>query len=286
LTDGSGPSFIHSGTYGAFLGDTNLATLSQTIQTTPGQSYLLSFWLDNPISGAGQQFIVNWNTNSSSSNQIYALNNPPVMPWTLVTFSLNATETNTTLQFVAQNPPNGFGLDDISVVAIAPPAFTSQPTNLTILAGNTATFSATANGTAPLVYAWRKNNNNLANGLGISGATSPSLALTGVTTNSAGDYTLVITNVYGSATSSVATLTVVLPPTISGVVANPDGTVTLGLAGSPGVSYILEGNTNITSAAGWQPIATNVMDLTGVWSFNDLQATNFPQLFYRLKYSP
>jgi len=286
LIDGSGPSFIHSGTYGAFLGDTNLATLSQTIQTTPGQSYLLSFWLDNPISGADQQFMVNWNTNNSSINQIYALNNPPVMPWTLVTFSLNATETNTTLQFVTQNPPNGFGLDDISVVAIAPPAFTSQPTNLTILAGNTASFSATANGTAPLVYGWRKNGINLANGLGISGATSPSLALTGVTTNSAGDYTLVITNVYGSATSSVATLTVVLPPTITGVVANPNGTVTLGLAGSPGVSYILEGNTNITSAAGWQPIATNVMDLTGVWSFNDLQATNFPQLFYRLKYSP
>ncbi len=49
LTDGSGPDFIHSGNYGAFLGDTNPATLSQTIKTVPGRSYLLSFWLANPV---------------------------------------------------------------------------------------------------------------------------------------------------------------------------------------------------------------------------------------------
>ena len=76
LADGSGPNFIHSGTYGAFLGDTNMGSLSQVIQTVPGQAYLLSFWLVNPQSGPGQQFSVNWNTNSSTTNQIYSISSP------------------------------------------------------------------------------------------------------------------------------------------------------------------------------------------------------------------
>ena len=38
LADGTGPDYIHSGTYGAFLGDNVLATLSQNVPTTPGQN--------------------------------------------------------------------------------------------------------------------------------------------------------------------------------------------------------------------------------------------------------
>ena len=101
LADGSGPNFIHSGTYGAFLGDTILATLSQTIQTIPGQTYLLSFWVDNPKTGRRQQFLVDWNTNSASTNQIYFLNNPRFYRGQKVTLVLGATDTNTTLVFGA-----------------------------------------------------------------------------------------------------------------------------------------------------------------------------------------
>jgi hypothetical protein len=118
LTDNAGTNFIHSGTYGAFLGDSQIATLSQTLNTFPGQGYLLSFWLANPVSGSGQQFLVNWNTNGTSTNQIYFLNNPPVLSWTNLTFVVIATGTNTTLQFGAANPPDGFGLDDVSVTPI------------------------------------------------------------------------------------------------------------------------------------------------------------------------
>ena len=95
------------------------------------------------------------------------------------------------------------------------PAFSAQPTNLTILSGSNVVFSATASGSAPLVYQWRKNGTNLVNGTGISGATSDVLTLTAVTTNSGGNYNLSVTNSFGAITSSVATLTVVLPPTIT-----------------------------------------------------------------------
>jgi subtilase family serine protease len=120
-----GTNFIHSGNYGAFLGDIQVATLSQTLNTFPGQLYLLSFWLNNPVSGSVQQFLVNWNTNSPAVNRIYYLTNPPVLPWTNLTFVVAATGTNTTLQFGAENDPNGFGLDDVTVTPVPAVLFQS-----------------------------------------------------------------------------------------------------------------------------------------------------------------
>ena len=276
---------VHSGAFGACLGDTNIATLSQALPTVPGQEYLLSFWLDNQLSVAGEQFLVNWNTNSTSTNRIYYLNNPPALSWAKHAFVVTATETSTMLQFGAEAAPYAFGLDDVSVVAVFPPSLTSQPTNLTVLAGGTATFGATASGTAPLVYHWMDNGTNLVNGPGISGAASTNLTLSSISTNSAGDYALLVANAYGSITSSVATLTVVLPPTFVSVAANPNGSLTLQLGGSPGVMYILESKSDLASIDPWLPLATNVFDLTGFWQFTDLQTINFPEKYYRLKYT-
>jgi hypothetical protein len=274
---------VHSGAFGACLGDTNIATLSQALPTVPGQKYLLSFWLD-VVGGAVELFRAYWNTNSAAANQIYSLSNPPVLPWTRHTFVVTATDTNTTLQFDAEAAPNAFGLDDVSVVAVFPPSLTSQPTNLTVLAGSTATFGSTASGTAPLAYQWRYNGTGLANGPGISGVNTTNLTLTNVSTNAAGDYALFVGNAYGSITSSVATLTVVLPPTIT-IAVNPDGMVTLQLGGSPGATYVLESKTDLGSLNPWLPVATNVYDLTGLWRITDLRTTNFPQKYYRLKYT-
>ena len=281
----AGAECVHSGAFGAYLGDANIATLSQRLVTVPGQKYLLSFWLDNPVSGTGEHFLVNWNTNSTATNQIYSLNNPPVLAWRKLTFVVSATDTNTILQFGSENDQQAFGLDDVSVVAVFPPAWTSQPTNLTVLTGGTAAFSATVGGTAPLVYHWMENGTNLLNGPGISGAATTNLILTNVSTNSVGDYALVVTNSYGSITSSLATLTVVLPPRIVGVAAYPDGNITLQLSGSPGVTYVLESTTNFAYPFAWLPVATNVFAPTGLWQFTDLLATISPQKYYRLKYT-
>jgi hypothetical protein len=118
-------SVVHSGNYGAFLGDTQLATLSQTLATVPGQAYLLSFWLDNSSRGDGQRFLVNWIVNSGSTNTLYHLSNPPVLSWTNLQFIVFASSAASILQFGAENDSNGFGLDDISVTAIPTAAFQS-----------------------------------------------------------------------------------------------------------------------------------------------------------------
>jgi hypothetical protein len=100
-------------------------------------------------------------------------------------------------------------------IVVDPPSFTAQPTNQSVIAGNTALFSASVTGATPLAYQWLQNGTNPVNVGNISGATTNVLSLVSVTAGNAGNYTLVATNSYGAATSSVATLTVLLPPTIT-----------------------------------------------------------------------
>jgi len=92
-----------------------------------------------------------------------------------------------------------------------PPQITVQPTNQTVTAGGTVTFNVGVIGTLPLSYQW------LFNGTNIATSTSASLVLTNTQLSQAGNYQVVVTNIVGSATSLVVTLTVTCGP--SGLVA-------------------------------------------------------------------
>ncbi len=84
-----------------------------------------------------------------------------------------------------------------------PPTITQQPANVTTMPGQSASFSVTATGTAPLAYQWQRN------GVPITGATSASYTLaTTALTDSGATFVVVVSNVAGSATSNAATLTV------------------------------------------------------------------------------
>jgi len=96
----------------------------------------------------------------------------------------------------------------ISGAGGSPPQITGPPTSQIVTSGASASFSVVANGTAPLSYQWLKDNATL------SGATSSIYTISSVTTNSAGAYRVVVTNSSGSVTSAVATLTVLVPPSI------------------------------------------------------------------------
>ncbi len=82
------------------------------------------------------------------------------------------------------------------------PLITSQPKSISVSQGNAATFSVTATGAAPLSYQWRKN------AVIITGATSSLYTIASVSTGSAGNYSVVISNIAGAVTSNDATLTV------------------------------------------------------------------------------
>jgi PKD repeat protein len=92
------------------------------------------------------------------------------------------------------------------------PVITTQPANQTVAAGQTATFSVVASGTAPLTYQWKKN------GVAISGAISASYTTPSTTASDNGaTFVCVVSNAVGIATSNPATLTVTSnhPPTIT-----------------------------------------------------------------------
>ena len=84
------------------------------------------------------------------------------------------------------------------------PVIISQPTNQTVTVGGTANFNVVASGSTPLSYQWRFNGTNIA------GATNTTLTLTNVQLRQAGNYAVLVTNLYGSVLSSNAVLAVTL----------------------------------------------------------------------------
>jgi sugar lactone lactonase YvrE len=130
-------------------------------------------------------------------------------------------ETNTTLT-LSNVQTNRAGNYDVRVTNVfgsvlssnavltlsVPPGIQAQPTNQIVLVNSMATLKVTATG-SPLNYQWSLNGTNL------EGATNALLTIMNVNTNHAGSYVVVITNLSGSVTSRMATLTLVFSPSIT-----------------------------------------------------------------------
>ncbi len=98
--------------------------------------------------------------------------------------------------------------DDLKIglaIPVTLPIITSQPQNATVTVGSNVTFAVSANGTAPLSFQWRKN------GAPLSGGTAATLLPNNISTNHAGDYTVLVSNAAGSVPSQAATLMVTVP---------------------------------------------------------------------------
>jgi hypothetical protein len=99
------------------------------------------------------------------------------------------------------------------------PSIVSQPKGVTATAGETATLSLKAVGSQPIQYQWIKESEN------IPGATNANLILPNLSLGNAGNYWAIVSNTFGSVTSSVALVQVIRPPTIVKVasIENPSG---------------------------------------------------------------
>lgn len=106
--------YVHTPTYGAQMGPyRSLGYLSQTVATGPGQSYLLSCWLDSPVNKTPNEFLVAWN-----GTILYDRVNMGIVSWTNLQFTVTATGTSTVLQFGFRDDRNYVGFDDVSLVPL------------------------------------------------------------------------------------------------------------------------------------------------------------------------
>ncbi len=128
-------AFVQFGSCGAVLGTTpSPGYLAQNVVTTPGQGYVLSFWLCNPTGGSlnratPNRFQALWN-----GAVIFAETNVIATTWTRHQFNVTATGTATPIEFCFQDVPAYLALDGVSVIES-----TNAATAATAITGLTAT---------------------------------------------------------------------------------------------------------------------------------------------------
>jgi hypothetical protein len=108
------------------------------------------------------------------------------------------------------------GVAIVSALAnVTAPSIVSLPASVSVVLGSNTTIQVAAAGTAPLSFEWLFDNKKLANGSHVSGVTTSNLTLESATAGDAGSYKVIVSNLYNSLTSAVATVTVLVPPAIT-----------------------------------------------------------------------
>ncbi len=183
-------------------------------------------------------------TGSNATFSVTALGIPPLSyQWRFngsdIAGATDATRTISNVQPVNEGGysvvvANSFGAVTSTVATLTvlqPPSITALSSDQTVVAGNAVTFEVSAAGTSPLSYQWYFKGTNLA------GAFQPTLIISGVQRPQAGPYTVVVSNPFGSVTSSVVNLTVHYSLTLS---TNGNGSVSRApdLSSYPPVSVV------------------------------------------------
>lgn len=138
-----------------------------------------------------------------------------------------------------------------------PPVITVQPLPALGRLDDFAEFATAVTGSAPLSYQWRRN------GAPIPGATGNPFQLSPVLATSAGDYSVVVSNPFGSVTSAAAYLNVMGitdQPLSQTVAPGANVTLTCGVAGNPAPAcqWYLQGGYPIPGATNATLSLTNV----------------------------
>lgn len=170
-----------------------------------------------------------------------------------------------------------FFVDAFDLTSVAPPGapvITNQPSHKTVSAGATTSFNVGVSNTAGVSYEWQLYATNLVNGGSVSGATSPTLTITGVSASDVGHYRVRVTNGGGSVLSTEATLQIVgigLYPAIS-------------IQGKIGDVNVVEYST-VLAPTTWIPLSTNLLTTSPQLLF-DTTSPGPNTRFYRAVYQP
>ena len=151
-------------------------------------------------------------------------------------------------------------------------AILDGPHSTNVVEGSKVVFSVAAPGVAPISFQWFLESTPLLN------ATNVLLSIASVDRTNAGNYHVVVTNVYLSLTSASALLTVITRPVLSIAVGGTNLLITC--SGSTGQVHRLLCATNLTSTDLGTPVATNTIPASGEIVWPRPLPTNGPA-FYR-----
>ncbi len=221
---------------------------------------------------------------SGSIPMTYTWRRGPSAFLTNILYSTNVTLTLTNLQFsdsnyyrlVVTNYATVGGVNYAFTNAVWPvTAVTAQPTNRTVNEGGSTSFTVAAS-SFQLRYQW------LFNGAPIADATNATLTLSNLLAAQTGAYSALVTNIVGSATSQVASLTVLFRPVLSEPEYLPGGLMRFKLFGNSNQTYIIEASTN---AVDW-PALTNLLATNALTPFTDLASPGVTNRLYRARLAP
>jgi len=181
---------------------------------------------------------------------------------------------------LTDNTNLNFGLVDnvrVEVPAVAP-IITTNPLPQLVKLGTNVTFTAAASGLPAPDFQWQFNGTN------IFGATNSSCFIANVALTNQGTYSVIATNIAGSAASSNALLSLVppAPAQFHAINVQPDGSLQINFTGDAVWTYTVEVSTNLTD---WT-VLTNLTSTNGLFQFTAGRVTYSPQLFYRARVSP
>ena len=155
-----------------------------------------------------------------------------------------------------------------------PPIITQQPLNVTTNIGGSASFTVTVstNSTLPLHYQWYFNGTNV-----LVGSTNSVLTVTNVQSSQAGTYSVIITNVAGSVTSSNAVLTVLQSIVMAVYITQPSSNAVFVAPGVVAISANVVSNMYAVSQVNFYAdgtlIGSDLTDLSNPYKFTWIGAS-------------
>ncbi len=202
------------------------STTMRTVLSGPGT---VSFWWK--VSSQTNSDYLTFYTNSVRATRISGEVN-----WQFISIDLGSG--NQTLEWTySKNSSTTVGQDrawvDQVTFGLLAPTIITQPANTTTEAGSNATFTVVAAATPPIYYQWLFNGAPLTDGAGITGSRTATLTIANAQSSHVGNYSVIVSNSVGTATSAEATLALNANVSLAQALDGPGLAYTTGGTGQP-----------------------------------------------------